>query len=107
MNPTWTDASNWLDLLDHIWIGLVVIATAVIPTLMVARNHKKLGEIKDQVVNGHERPLRSDLDRAIEAIEQLSHDIGAVRRAELMEEDQRRSQIDDLRNDVDRMRRRP
>lgn len=107
MNPTWPVVNDWLDLVGNMWIGLVVIAAAVVPSWLAARNHTTIKAIKNQVVNGHEQPLRADLDRAIEAIESLADDVSGLRKAINMEEDRRRVQIDDLRGDVDRMRRRP
>ena len=62
MTGEWTDAQNWLDILDHIWIGLVLIAVAGIPSYFAARNHKGIQAVKNQVVNGHTTPLRADLD---------------------------------------------
>lgn len=72
---SWTDASDWLDLLDHGLIGLVLICVAVIPALInarsVRRNHAtiaavdaKADAIVGQVVNGHagKPALRVDID---------------------------------------------
>jgi len=108
MNPNWTDAENWLDLIDHLWIGLVLIAVAAVPSYFAARNHQTIKKIEGQVVNGHKDapPLRADLDKAITAIESLAHDVHGLRTDLAMEEDRRRQQIDELRKDVDRMRRR-
>lgn len=106
---TWTDVQNWLDLLDHIWIGLVLIAVAAVPALMSARNHNGIKKIQDQVVNGHKEPLRTDLDRVIVALEENSKKIDLISnglnglRDELMyEEERRRSSIVELRSDFDR-----
>jgi hypothetical protein len=102
VNPNWTDASNLLDILDHIWIGLVVISAAAIPSWLAARNHRSIRDIKDQVVNSHpETNLRDDLDRAINAIEQLSHDVRTLRGDLMLEEDRRRVQIGDLRDELE------
>ena len=93
MNPNWTDAKDWVDLIDHIWIGFVVLAAAAIPSWMTARNHKSIKDIKDQVVNGHENPMRFDLDRAIAAIDALGEDVRRLRKDLMAEEDHRRVQI--------------
>ena len=101
MNPTWTDAKDWLDILDHVWIGLVVIMAAVVPSLLAARNHKSITDIKDQVVNGHQTPMRFDLDRVLQAIDDLSANVRHLRRDLMAEEDHRRIQISDLREELD------
>jgi hypothetical protein len=111
VNPTWTDAQNWLDILDHVWIGLVVIGAAVIPSLFAARNGRNIRRVSEQVsgvtaqvVNGHADapPLRVDLDRAITAIEQLGRDVHGLRTDLAAEEDRRRQQIAEVRDDVER-----
>jgi hypothetical protein len=92
---------SWMDLVDHLWIGVVFILIAGVPTWISARNHKKLGEIKDQVVNGHEQPMRFDLDRAIDAIETLSHDVRGLRKDLMAEQDWSRVQFGNIRDDLD------
>lgn len=104
MNPNWSDAQNWLDLLDHIWIGLVVIAAAAVPSVFAARNHRSISDIKREVKNAHSTNLRDDIDRAINAIEHLAHDVRTLRSDLMTEEDRRRQQIAELRADVDRRR---
>lgn len=101
MNPTWTDAENWIDIIDHLWIGIVVILAAGIPSWLAARNHKSLREVRDQVVNSHpESNLRDDLDRAIAAIADLSQDVRLLRKDLLAEESHRSLQISDLRDEI-------
>ena len=58
----WYDAQDWLDLVDHAWYGLVLIAVAGVPAWIAARNHKAIRQVKDQVVNGHTTPMRADMD---------------------------------------------
>lgn len=106
MNFNWSDAQNLLDILDHFWIGLVALGVTAIPSWFAHRNHQSIRDIKNQVVNGHSVPLRADLDRALAAIEALAHDVNALRHDLITERDSRKHQIDDLRSDVDRMRRR-
>lgn len=94
---------NWLD----VFTILSVTAMVAIPSwLSAVKAHKGIQEVKDQVVNGHKTPLRADLDRALAAIESLAHDINALRQDLHVERESRKSQVDDLRSDVDRMRRR-
>lgn len=110
MNPVWTDVENFLDLINNVWIGVVVILAGAIPSWLTARTHRSIKEetkvIRDQLVNGHTTFLRQDVDKALAAIESLAHDVAGLRADLALEQDSRRSQIDDLRGDVDRMRRR-
>lgn len=106
MNPNWGEVENLLDLANNVWIGVVVICAAAVPSWLAHRNHQTIRDIKDQVVNGHTSPLRADLDKALAAIEALAQDLTGLRKDLAMEEDRRRTQISDLANDVDRMRRR-
>lgn len=101
MNPV--DVDSWMDLVANLWIGLVVIVVAAIPGYMAARkNHKGIKEIKDQVVNGHTQPMRTDLDRVIVAIDNLAQDIHGLRRDLADEENRRRDHIAELRDEVNR-----
>lgn len=93
---------DWMDVLTIIVATLIV----AIPSWLSLRNHKSIIDIKDQVVNGHTTYMRADLDRAIQAIEALGHEVTALRQDLLAERDFRKAQVDDLRGDVDRMRRR-
>lgn len=109
MNGAWTDVQNWLDLLDHVWIGLVLIAVAAVPSWFAARNHDGIKQIKDQVVNGHKDPMRSDLDKVITTIadldnkvDSIAHSITSIREELVVEETRRRTGISDLRDDIDR-----
>lgn len=104
----WADPKDWLDLVAYGWYGLVLIAIAAIPSWLAARNHgtirrngETLDAIKTQVVNGHESPMRADLDRVIASIDRLGQNITSLR-AELADEHTtRREQIRELRQDVD------
>lgn len=101
MNPV--DVDSWMDLIANLWIGLVVIAVAAIPGYMAARkNHQGIKEIKEQVVNGHTQPMRTDLDRVIVALDNLAKDVTAIRRDLADEEDRRRDHIAELRDEVNR-----
>lgn len=102
MNGAWTDAQTWLDILDHVWIGLVLIAVAVVPSWMAAKNGKGIKKISEQVVNGHTDPLRSDLDKVIATVESIDHGLHSLREELIHEETRRRSAIRELREDFDR-----
>lgn len=104
----WSDAANWLDILDHIWIGLVLIIIALIP--VVYSNRKGIKKIQDQVVNGHKDspPLRADLDKVMATIAQIdskvdsiSHTVASIRSDLVEEENRRRASIKELRDDLD------
>lgn len=104
----WFNPDSWMDVISQILLLVGAFGLAIIPSWY--STHKSLKKVTDQVVNGHgaNHPnLREDLDRAIAAIESLAHDIGALRQDLHIERDARKSQVDDLRSDVDRMRRRP
>lgn len=104
----WYDAQNWLDLVDHAWYGIVLIIVAGIPSWLSARNHRSLKAIhgqteaiRGQVVNGHEKPMREDLDRAIGALDKLTTNVETLRTELADEHHARREQIRELRQDVD------
>jgi hypothetical protein len=99
----WIDVDSWMDLIANLWVGLVVIAVAAIPGYMAARkNHKGIKEIKEQVVNGHTEPMRTDLDRVIAALDALAKDVTGIRRDLADEETRRRDHIAELRDEVNR-----
>ena len=39
MNGAWTDVENFLDILDHVWIGIVMIVVSI---LAVARLQREI-----------------------------------------------------------------
>jgi hypothetical protein len=93
MNFNWSDASSYLDILDHFLIGLVLILVTIIPSWFSLRNHKGIVEVKQQVKNGHTQTnLRDDLDRIWDAVEEIRTGIRVVKsdvvdiREELLEE---------------------
>lgn len=106
---TFTDAQNWLDIIDHIIVGIILILVAAVPAWIAAKNHKGIKKIQDQVVNGHPDPLRSDLDKVMlklsetsDKVDDISRDITSLR-VELSQEEGRREVSDrDLRDDFDR-----
>lgn len=102
MNGAWTDVQNWLDFLDHIWIGLVMFAVAAVPSYFAAKNGKEIKKVTDQVVNGHKSPMRSDLDKVIASLEQMSHSLHSLRDELLDEETRRKESVRELRVELDR-----
>ena len=88
---------SWMDVATIIVVALI----AGLPAWLALRSHKevrKQGEsveaIRGQVVNGHERPMRADLDALLVAMETLR---------EVVEDERalRREQIHELRADID------
>lgn len=94
------DPENWLDVVTILAVALI----AAVPSWLAHRNHKVVKDIKDQVVNGHENPMRFDLDRVIAAVDSLTEDVRHLRKDLMQEEDHRRVQIADLRDEIDHQR---
>lgn len=101
----WLEVDNWLDLLANAWIGIVLIAVAVVPSWLSIRNHRSIKEVSDSV-NNRPTALRTDVDEIRDTLQAIREDIISLRGDLLAERMARASQVDDLRNDVDRMRRR-
>lgn len=103
----WWQPDSWIDVASQFLMLAGALLLAIAPSWY--STHKTLRKVTDQVVNGHggsQPNLREDLDRAIAAIEALGQDIHALRADLHVERESRKSQVDDLRQDVDRMRRR-
>lgn len=102
----WFNPDSWMDVVSQMLLLAGALGMAILPSWY--STHKSLKRVTDQVVNGHAGapPLRADLDRAIAAIEALGHDIHALRTDLHEERRSRTAQVEDLRVDVDRMRRR-
>ena len=104
----WYNPENWLDLADHLLLVLAAIGVVAVPSWLTARGHRDIkrsvGAVADQVINGHADapPLRADLDRVIDAIDRLSHDVTAIRRDLADEETRRRSHVTELREEMQR-----
>lgn len=96
------NVDSWIDIVDHIIVGLILIAVAAIPAIISARNHKGIRTITDQVVNGHDKPLRFDLDKLISAVDNISKSLAHLRQELFDEEHRRREGIRELRADMDR-----
>ena len=102
----WFNPDNWIDLVSQILLILGGIAIAVVPAWFSARTHKSIKTetrvIRDQLVNGHTSPMRSDLDRCLQAIEALAHDVRNLRTDISDEQSLRREVIAELRDDFNR-----
>ena len=106
---------DWMDVVDHVLIGVFMLLIAAIPTWLTVRGNKGIKDIKDQVVNGHKNspPLRADIDKAIYAIESVRSDlahfrdsitaeVANLRRHLTDEETVRREHIAEVRADTER-----
>ncbi len=102
----WLEVNDWYDLAANAWIGLVLIAVAVVPSWLSLRNHRSLKEVSDSV-NNRPTALRTDVDEIRETLSAIREDIISLRGDLLNERQARSSQVDDLYSAVDRMRRRP
>jgi hypothetical protein len=107
----WFNPDNTLDLISQALLILGGLAIAIVPSWFAARTHREMkstqttvGQVRDQVVNGHEGapPLRADLDRVITAIDRLARDVSAIRRDLADEETRRRDHVTELREEVHR-----
>jgi hypothetical protein len=88
---------SWMDVATI----LAVVAMMSVPSWFAIKAHKTSTEVLHQTRNGHTVPLRADLDRAINAIEALAHDVQSLRKDLMAEEDHRRLQISDLRQELE------
>lgn len=98
----WFNPDNWLDLASQILLILGGLAIAIVPSWFAARAHKTSVAVLSETRNGHSTPMRADLDRVIDAIDRLSHDVTAIRRDLADEEDRRRSHVTELRDEMQR-----
>lgn len=99
----WYDPQDWLDLLDHAWYGFVLIAVAAVPSWLSIRTNRSLKEVSDSV-NNRPTALRDDLDRVIQAVEALAHDVRGIRSDLQVEEDRRRRDVAELETRIGRHR---
>lgn len=101
------DFNSWFDIIGNLWIGFVAIIVAGVPGYFSLRQHIK--SIQHQVVNGHKEPLRMDLDKVINSlndmgqkVDSISHGLHSMREELLHEESRRRTSVQELRDDFDR-----
>lgn len=112
----WSDAHDWFDIIDHIWIGFVLIVIAAVPAWFARKAQQSSDKVAAQVVNGHQSPMREDLDKAIKKIDDVADKVDSLDRKigvlsdELADEEhrlaneehRRRSGEDQIRDDFDR-----
>lgn len=88
---------SWMD----VFVILACTAMVAVPSWFAQRAHKSAEVIRNQVVNGHTEPMRADLDRAIEAINNLAHDVRGLRKDVYAEEERRHQSVKEIRDEVD------
>ena len=102
----WFNPDGWVDLASQFLLIVGGLAIAIVPAWFSARTHRSIktetAVIRDQLVNGHKVPMRSDLDRVIAAIDSLATDVTGLRRDLADEENRRRDHIAELRDEVNR-----
>lgn len=91
---------NWLGI-----VGLVILAAgAIIPAWLAAHRGRKAtvqaGEMLNQVRNGHDTPLRTDVDRLIDGQENITKLVTDIH--SLVVDHNR--QIQHIRNDVEKLK---
>lgn len=101
---TWYDPSGWLDLLDHAWYGIVLIAVAGVPAWIAARNHRAIQEVSASV-NNRPTTIREDLDVIREDIvgmrTEMRGGFSGVRADIAEERNARRAADDELRSEIE------
>ena len=107
----WFNPDSWMDVLDHLLLVMGVLLTVTVPTIISARSNKNIREVKEQVTNGHTSPMRLDLDRVLNRLEEMSVFILEVQRgvsglrAELLDEEGlRRESVREVRSNMERNR---
>jgi hypothetical protein len=100
----WFNPDNALDLFSQALLILGGLAIAIVPSWFASKAHKTSQAILSETRNGHNPsvPMRADLDRVIESIERLSHDVSAIRRDLADEENRRRDHVTELRDELHR-----
>jgi hypothetical protein len=93
---------GWMDA----FVILAASAMVAVPSWFAARNHKGIEAVKAQVQNAHSTNLRDDVDRAINAVEQLGSDFRGLRQDLATEEARRRSEVAELERRLDQVSRR-
>ena len=98
----WFNPDNLLDLVSQFLLIIGGLLIAIVPSWFAARAHKTSVAVLSETRNGHSTPMRADLDRVIESIERLSHDVTAIRRDLADEENRRRDHVAELRDELHR-----
>ncbi|QFG11544.1 hypothetical protein PBI_BOGOSYJAY_31 [Mycobacterium phage BogosyJay] len=71
--------SNW-EVFMLCFIAACPVLAVVLPVWLTQRQHgKKLGDIKEQVANSHNTNLRDDIDRVLDAVSNLTGQVGDLK----------------------------
>lgn len=76
----WSDPNDWIDIIDHIWIGFVLIMVAAVPAWFARKAQKSSDKVAAHVVNGHKSPMRSDFDMVIKSVAEISDKVDSIDR---------------------------
>jgi hypothetical protein len=105
----WFNPDSWMDIVSHVLLIIGGVLTISVPTWITVRANKNIQDVKEQVTNGHTSPMRLDLDRVLQRLEDLSHFILEVQRgvsglrSDLVDEEiRRRENVRELREEIDR-----
>lgn len=98
----WFNPDDALDLISQALLVIGGLAIAVIPSWFAAKANSTAQKLDRSISNGHTGPLRADIDRVLESIDRLSHDVSAIRRDLADEETRRRSHVAELREELHR-----
>lgn len=112
----WTDlAHSGIELWSQVLQGIVIVAMSLLG-IVATKNHKSLrdikgetAEIKGSVINGHkDQPLREDVDKVIAevgkiaaAVDRMAQVVTDLRADAADERATRRTEIRELREDMD------
>jgi len=91
---------DWMDVITIIAVALI----AGVPSWFAIKAHKTSTEVLHQTRNGHTTPMRQDLDRAIDSIDRLGHDVAGIRKDLADEEDRRRAHVREVHTSVQELR---
>lgn len=111
-SAAWSNADSWLDILDHVWIGIVLISCAAVPVWLnrkLSRIRGRTEEIGDQVDeihgqvhggNGHKLVnevdgIKSDVRRLADAQEATTSNVSRLHDAQ----ERTAAKLDDLHVD--------
>ena len=96
---------GWLDA----FVILAATAMVAIPSWFAARSHKNIKQVAEDtrkldksISNGHDYPLRTDVDEIRATLNEIRTDVHGLRRDLAAEEARRRDHIEELRNEVNR-----
>lgn len=93
---------SWMDVFTIVF----GVTMTTVPSWFAIKAHRTSAAVLSETKNGHTTPMRADLDRVIEAIDRMSHDITAIRHGLADEEDRRRAHVQEVHQRIDELHRR-